>query len=295
MSTRTLIILLLIAMNSSCEKPQHRELQGFLYFPAGSYLGRFDVSDASSSAAANLGNVSIGHLSAIDSHRLLVSMRGTNNSQAFSRVVQIDTRTNQVVDLFSGTAAWFIPDGKFYVFDDGEQIIARGRRAGDVTDIIVAEHRRNHRIPVTLLDGGDLLYELSTNGQSEIRLFNVRDGNDFALDALSDICVLDGSVWISSKESLLCRQIGSGPAEPEYVIVSIDGEGTTGLNLPDARSLRAVAYLEGQDAVIFTAIEPGIIGGSPTNHVWFHDLRDGQSYQLSADQYLGDAVAWGGR
>ena len=269
----------------------HRDLTGSLYFPAGSYLGRFDLGDSASSAAANVGEATIQHVSAIDEHHLLVATREVREGRTISRVVQLDTRSNQIVDLFSGTAAWLIRDGDFYVIDDGQRLSARGRRGREYSDLVIAEHRAQSRIPVTIVDNQELLYMTGSDTDSGIRLFNVRTGRDIALTQLGQLCTLEGAVWLQSQRMLLCRR--TAPAgEQAYVLTSLSGDEQVEIDLPAEDGLTAVAYLPGQDALILTSIARGPLGGNIRYRVWFHDLRDGSNHRLSDDQYLGDYVAW---
>ena len=277
---------------AACEQPSHRELSGSLYFAAGSYLGRFDLGDGASSAAANLGDASIQHVSAIDAHHLLVATKEIREGRTISRIVQLDTRSNQVVDLFSGNAAWFIPDGDFFVIDDGQRLLARGRRGQAYADLVIAGHRANARVPVTIVDNQELLYTDDTVPDAGIRLFNVRTGRDLALPELSRACTLDGAVWIESKQRLLCKRPAGPEERPRYVLASLSGAEQVDIDLPDLDGLFAVAYLRGQDAVILTSIARGPLGGNIQNRVWFHDLRNAGTFQLADDQYLGRYVAW---
>ncbi|MDX1508867.1 MAG: hypothetical protein R3358_11350, partial [Woeseiaceae bacterium] len=125
-----------------------------------------------------------------------------------------------------------------------------------------------------------------------IRLFNARTGRDVALPELSRVCELDGAVWIASQRRLLCRRVqGDGASQP-YLLVSLSGAEQAAIDLPAEDGLYAVAYLHGQDAVILTSVASGPLGGNPRNRVWFHDLRNGNSYRMADDQYLGRYVAW---
>ena len=295
MTTRVLALLAMIVLVPGCEQERHRELQGYLYFAAGSYLGRFDLSDASSSAALNLGDVSIQQVGPIDARLILATLKGSIDRGPVPRIVQVDIDSHQVVDLFGGNAAWYVPDGKFFLIDDGRRITARGRRSDSVTDIVILEHGYNVRVPLVTTGGTDVLYERNDESGSMIHVVDVATGRDNPLPTLTEICTLDGAVWLSGEQQLLCRRRDSGPAEPVYVSVPIDADDPAPFALPDARSLRALVYLAGQDAVLFTAIQPGFIGGAPKNQVWFSDLRDGTSHLLSADQFLGETVAWSDR
>lgn len=288
--TAPLLFYCVVALTlAGCEPDSHRELTGSLYFSAGSYLGRFDLGDGASSAAANLGEATIQHVSAIDEYHLLVATREVREGRTISRVVQLDTRSNQIVDLFSGTAAWFIPDGDFYVIDDGKRLLARGRRGQQYSDLVIAEQRNHSRIPVTIVDNQELLY--SIDGERGIRLFNVRSGRDIALAELSRMCTLDGAVWVESRQMLLCRQTAETGAG-RYIFASLSGDDQAGIDLPDEDGLVAIAEVPGQDALILTSLARGPLGGNIRYRVWLHDLRNGSNHRLADDQYLGSSVAW---
>ena len=217
----------------------------------------------------------------------MIATRELREGQSISRIVQLDVRSNQIVDLFSGSAAWFVPEGKFYVIDDGRRLLARGRRGSVYSDLVIAEHRQGARMAVTLVDNQELLYAPATG--SGIRLFNVRTGRDIGLDSLSSACVLNGAVWVESRRQLLCR----APQESDYRLVSLAGEHISDLPLPDEERLEAVAYLAGQNAVILTSVGHGPLSGNIKNRVWMHDLATGETHRLADDQYLGNSVAWG--
>lgn len=280
---------------AACGERNKDELHGYLYFAAGSYLAKFDLSDGGSSVVANMGNVSIRHVAPFDRNRILVTIAGTHQGAPYSRVVRLDTQTNATFQLFSATAAWFIPDGEFFLYDDGRALRSRRWQSRSHTDVVLATHRMNLRLPVALLADQELLYEIEIDGEQQIVWFDMRVEHRIPLPELSAICRLDGAVWIASRSLLFCARRGSEVAHPEYLLTSLEADETYSVALPDADFFRAVTYLHDQDVVILSSSDASLISGRPRQGVWAHNVATGQTVQLAEDQHIGESVAWGAR
>ena len=102
------LLLVVLGLIASCDASDQQAAHGHLYFAAGSYVGLFDLSDGGSAPVANLGDVTIDHISAYESSDLLLTMRDFANKREISRILRFNPRQNTSFPLFPGLQAEFL-------------------------------------------------------------------------------------------------------------------------------------------------------------------------------------------
>ncbi len=284
--------LILLALVSSCDSPGHGRAHGHLYFAAGNYVGQFDLSDGSSLPAANLGDVTIDHLSDFRGGNLLLTLRVFVNGRETSRILSFNLRQGVSFPLFPGFDAEFLPSPKVVIYDDGLKLLATHRKRSYKDETVIDDHGYNSRPTVVVLSESEILFDRVADGDVVIHRYNAEDDTSEALQPLSEQCDLNGAVWISGTDQLLCRKRDVLPQDSSYMLVSLDGVVEETLLLPDDKVLRALVYLPDQRLVVLTERSSSWGGGQPRNSVWIYDMSTAESYLLAKDQYLGKSVVY---
>jgi hypothetical protein len=284
--------LVLLGLVSSCDPSGHDQAHGHLYFAAGNYVGQFDLSDGSSLPAANLGDVTIDHLSNLPGGNLLLTLRVFMNGRETSRILRFNLRQGVSFALFPGFMAEFLPGPKAVIYSDGSRLLATRREHSYHDEFVIDDHGYNSRPTVIMLSESELLFDRVNDGNVVIHRYNADDDTSQALQQLSGVCDLNGAVWIGDTDQLLCRRLGTSPQDSSYVLVSLDGTIEKTLPLPDDKILRALVYLPDQRLVVLTERSNSWGGGQPRNAVWIYDMLTAESYVIAKDQYLGVSVVY---
>jgi hypothetical protein len=284
--------LILLALVSSCDSSDHGPAHGHLYFAAGNYVGQFDLSDGSSMPAANLGDVTIDHLSDFRGGNLLLTLRVFVNGRETSRILSFNLRQGVSFALFPGFGAEFMLSPKAVIYDDGLKLLVTHRDRSYKDETVIDDHGYNSRPTVVVLSKSEILFDRVTDGDVEILRYNADDDTSQALQPLSEQCDLNGAVWITDTKQLLCRSPGTAQQDSIYMFVSLDGNVEKTLPSPDDKFLRALVYLPDQRLVVLTERSSSWGGGQPRNFVWIYDMRTAAIYLLAKDQYLGKTVVY---
>ena len=284
--------LVLLGIISSCDSADHHAAHGRLYFAAGNYIGQFDLSDGSSSPVANLGDVTIDHLSAFAGGDLLLTLRVFSNGRETSRILRFNPRREVSFSMFPGLAAEYLPGSNAVIYDDGSRLLATRREHSYHDETLIDDHGYTSKPAVVVLSDSAILFDRVTDGDVMIHRYNVADNASQELQQLSEICDLKGAIWIAATDQLLCKTLGASPRESSYVLVSLDGAIEKTLPLPDDKVFRALAYLPDQKLVVLTERSNSWGGGQPRNAVWVYDMSTNESYVIAKDQYLGNSVVY---
>ncbi len=285
-------IVLLLGLLTSCDDADHQPLRGHLYFAAGNYVGLFDLRDGSSSAVANLGDVTIDHLGTFGGDDLLLTMRVYTNERETSTILRYNARRNQSFPLFPGIFAEFLAGANAVVFDDGSTLWATHRQSGYRDEFVIDDHGHNSKPAVIRMSDTEILYNSVVNDTVLIQRYDAVTDSSQPLSALSSLCSLNAAVWIADANRLFCKTLGATGGTGRYSFVSLDGSSSEAVSLPDDLNFRALAHLPDQDVIILSEISSSWGGGQPKNAVWVYDLASGEGYRIAKDQYLGSSVVY---
>jgi hypothetical protein len=285
-------LLVVLGLIASCDAPDEQVPHGHLYFATGSYVGIFDLSDASSAPVASLGDVTIDHISAYESGDLLLTLRDFVNERETSRILRFKPRQNTSLPLFPGLMAEFLPGSKTVVYDDGSRLLATHRRNAFRDEAVIDEHGYSSKSVVVVISGTEILFNGVVDGEVLIQRYDSDDGRVYPLDELSKICRLNGAIWIAGSDQLLCKMIFDSEEAPKYGFVPLSGATTTALPLPDDKNYRALSYLPDQDLIILSELSNSWGGGQQRHAVWVYDMTASTAYRLAKDQYLGSSVVY---
>jgi len=286
------VSLVLLGLVSSCDPSDQDQAHGHLYFAAGNYVGQFDLSDGSSLPAANLGDVTIDHLSNLPGGNLLLTLRVFTNGRETSRILRFNLRQGVSFALFPGFMAEFLPGPKAVIYSDGSRLLATRREHSYHDESVIDNHGYNSKPTVVMLSESEILFDRVIDGDVVIHRYDANDDASQALQQLSGVCDLNVAVWIAATDQLLCRKFGVAPQDSSYHLVSLDGVVEATLPLPGDKILRAIAYLPDQRLVVLTERSDSWGGGQLRNAVWIYDMLTAESYVIARDQYLGTAVVY---
>ena len=261
-------------------------LHGYLYFGGGSFLGQFDLSDGSGAVVVNLSDVNIRHVSDFGGRDLLLTVSGPVNNQVVSRMLRYDVDTGQQRTMFAGRKARFVSGDGHLLFHLERRLLysSAGANAYSETEI---DRRSTGDTPVVVLGNDKILFGRRVDGGELIMLYDLYTGEEQPLESLSQVCRLPGAVWLADRDQLFC------PARDEtgFVIASLDLS-TIALTRPESLSTATpLVYLPGQSAIVLQRPGRTMFGGR-RNEVWVYDLEERRAFRLSADQYLGESVAY---
>ena len=286
------VSLVLLGIVASCDSTDDYQAHGQLYFAAGNYVGKFDLSNGSSSPVANLGDVTIDHLSAFRGGDLLLTLRAFSNGRETSRILRFNVRQGVSFSLFPGLMAEYLPDSKAVIYDDGSNLLATRRENAYHDETLIDAHGYTSKPAVVVVSGSEILFDKVIDGNVVIHRYDADKDAPQALQQLSAVCDLNGAVWIADAKQLLCRKPGAAPQESAYLLASLDGTVNKTLALPAGKALRALVYLPDQQFVVLTERSKSWGGGQPKNAVWIYDMGTAKSYLIAKDQYLGDSVVY---
>ena len=261
---------------------------GYVYFAAGNYLGRLDLANGRNTIAVSLGNMTIQQISRVDDTRLLLSVRAPVDYLEIDRILRVDVVTGRREPLFEGSFARFLPATGTVIFDDGNQLLAARRRTENYSDPVIHSHKLHAVSAVIVTSENELLFESRIDGK--LRIFRYNDATRLTeeLAPLSELCQLDGAVWISALSKLACKTQSSST----YVITDIAATSPTAINLPQGKSFRALAYLPNQHALILSEAWQGWFAKTQKSAVWLYQFDSQTSRRLFKNQHLGDSVVY---
>ena len=146
---------------------------------------------------------------------------------------------------------------------------------------------RDYRVSVRIIpvSATTFLYAI---GDEPPLLFDLAEGTSTA-PGLAEHCKLDGAVWAAARDALLCR---AGDRSTTYAFVTLDGDVGEPLELPEERTLNAVAYAADQDIVVFTERWQSLVSERPQHAIWIHNRNTGENYRLIENQHLGETVVY---
>lgn len=278
----------LLGLVSACGPADRPEMRGGLYFAAGQYLAMLDLRDGSTSVVANLGDVEIQEINPQNDERLLLTVFGNVNQQDTHRLVLYDIASRQTLTLLNGREGGYLPGTRILVYDDGLRIVVAEKISGVWEKHEVMQHRFNSPLRIMPITASRFLY---AEQQAPIHVYDNGSKRSIELTRLSELCSLDGSLWMPEREHLLCRRTRDDGVY-EYQFVGLDGTVHESLPLPGSQAFRPVAWLPDQDALVLTERWSSWLSGKQKSAIWIYRFDDGDLYRLIDDQYLGSSVVY---
>jgi hypothetical protein len=287
---RIAVWIVTVCLTACAERPQ-APLTGYLYFGSGKYLGRLDLSTGNSTPVTVFGDLDIEQLSLLDGNELLLSVVTSRLGRRQSRVLRFDPASSRLSVFLMGSAAQYLPAADTVLYDDGVRLVAvPRRRLRSDGAVLRADSAGNSTLAIAVADD-DVLF-LRDQDSNSIQRFDLDSGTTRTLTRLSELCVLDGALWVESRDQLLCRALPSATAAPRYRWVSLNGELAAELPLPAGRRFRALAYLPDRQLLILNETKPGWFAARPRYPVWAYNERDGTLQRIAGNQYLGTSVVY---
>ena len=278
----TLIALAALAAGCAEDRP---EVSGGLYFAAGNYLAELDLRNGDTRVVASIGDDTIVELAPHGDERLLLTVFGEINRRDVHSLVLFDLDNKQQLRFFAGSKGRYLPGTDVLVYDEGRRILVK-RRQGEAWETIEVASR-DYRVPVEIIPVSSTAF-LYAIGDEPPQLFDIVDGTSVA-PGIAERCTLDGAVWVAALGGLLCRGEDESTG---YALVTLDGEVTESLVLPEGRRLTAIAYAADQDVVILTERWHSFVSERPQHAIWIHHRKTGDTYRLVENQHLGDTVVY---
>lgn len=292
MRTTTFItwILSLNLCLAACTERPREPVAGYLYFGAGSNLGRLDLSTGGSTRVAGFGDLDIQQLS-MGNNELLLSVASAGLGHRQPRVLRFHLSSGRWRVLVMGSAAQYLPDSDSLLYDDGLRLVAVPRRKvrseGQVLPVTSA---RSSALAIALADHS-VLFPGDGPGDS-IQRFDLDRATTETLERLSEQCTLDGALWAASRRQLLCRPPRVDTIAGGYRWVFLDGQLGGELPLPPGREFRALAYIPEGEVIILNETKRVWFEARPRHPVWALRERDGMLQRIARNQYLGNSVVY---
>jgi hypothetical protein len=288
-----LVALVVLCLNlGACDSASRAGPGGAIFFGSGSYLGKFSLGDGSSEVVAYVGEGTVTSVGNYGDGELLLTVRRLVNSKHVQMVVRFDIATRHYTNLFAANSAVFLRDGEVTVFDDGFSLQAASIVDKERKLISIFLHGFDEEIIITPVSDHALFFQVSKNNDSRVFRYDVTSETLEPLVEFSRVCDLDGAVWVSERQQMLCRSPGVTGVESQYRFVDPEGRPGEILPRPGENAFRAVLYLPGQRLLVLTEAWQTVFGGRQKFAVWIHNLASGESYRLVKDQYLGDHVGY---
>ena len=290
----TILLVILAPLVVSCGPADESPYHGYLYFARGSYLMQFRLRDGSLAVVTNLGEGTIREISPMGDGKILVSELASISGQDVARISWLDLKTGQSDALYSGVQARYVAGAGVIVYDDGGTLYSVSLAGESGVDSIVLSHTRRQLSAMVVVSDSRVLFETLEKGQPLIHSYQVVTDELRTLDQLTRLCRLEGAVWISETEQLVCRERGdTGSDAPDaYVLASLDGDLASRLSLPEKKKFRALTYVSGQGALILQESWGSLFGGQENYAVWAHDIHSGENHRLSDTKNLGTSVVY---
>lgn len=286
-----LAVVLICGFLVSCNQEPSSTYRGGLVFVQGSYLMRLSIGDGSLSVEGHLGDTVIREISAFGGNHLLIAETASVNRRRVQRVSWFDLNTGETADLYAGTRARYLPAGNVVVYDDGSDLFAVPQIDGSANQVIYS-HSKNQLSWMTVASESVLLFESGEPGEKSVYAWNSISGDLDRLDALTQVCRLEGSVWIDSLERLACKTVNAPPASAPYILADLEGNSDGPLGLPPERSFLALSYIDGQDALVLQERAESMIGSRDQYLVWVQDILTGELHRVPGNINLGDSVVY---
>lgn len=286
MSARSFLLLgALLAVITACDHAPRDDERGFLYFGSGRYLGKLDLSDGSSTIAANAGDVNIIEVSAGRGNTVLLGVTAPSGYLEVDRILRVDVTTGRRASLYSGKMARYLPGTNTVIYDDGHQLLAVGTVAGNP---VLLAHSQNAVTAIVVVSGDEVLFEVRDDKASRIYRYNARTGSQQELPVLAAVCELAAAVWIESVDRLAC----SARDTQQLLLASIDGTDAKAMQLPNGKSFRPLAFAAGQNAIILSENWQSWLAGRPRVAIWMYYVDEQRSERLFKDQEIGRSVVY---
>lgn len=285
-------ILVLLPILQSCERGEQPELHGHLYFASGNYVGELDLAKGTSVIVANRGAVTIHDISGFGENRFLVAETAVVETREVPRISWVDIQTGQAETLYSGVAARYLGAHSALVWDDGSRLHITSRRRNSGINAQVTSHNLNQLSTIIEVPDDMVLFETGIPEQRSILSYDVEARQLQRRESLSEVCRLDGSVWIADREQLACQARTQSGDGTEYLLTDLDGNVRGRLALPPGKQFVALAYAEDQQVLILTEPWRTLLGGGERFAVWAYDLISGQSHRILKNQYLGASAVY---
>jgi hypothetical protein len=287
----TLLFILLIPSLLSCGTEDQSTYHGYLYFAKSNYLMRFGLKDGSLSVVTNLGNKSIHDISSFLENRLLIAESASINNKVVRSISWVDVNTGQTAALYSGVFARFLEDPGFVIYDDGERLFTVAL-SGDSESELIFTHKTNQLSTVMAASKDTVLFETSDAGEWRIRSYDVITGTLQTLDRLSGVCRLEQAVWINDLQQLACKERSDQSKDARYVLTNLDGDVSGALALPEGKRFEALAYINGQNALVLKEGWNSVFGGQEKSAIWVYNIQSRESLRLAENQNLGSSVVY---
>ncbi len=276
----------------SCDSSQHAELNGYLYFGAGAYLGVINLQTGDATPVASVGDLEIEHLSTFDNNELLISVSSSESMRSGRRILRYDPALNYATEFMLGTGARYLPGSNLIIYDNGNQLLAVPRDEVAGVPTVIHSHDRRASIAVVIVSDVQVLVGFKNEREPVVLRIDATTGISETLDDLARECDLDDAQWMADEAQLLCKKPGAVDDELLYQFVDMQGRVHGALNLPQNKRFRAVAYLAEQRAVVLTETWHGWFDKKVKGAIWIHDLRSGETWRLADNQHLGSSVVY---
>lgn len=289
---RLVALTLLCITLGACDTSSRTGPGGFIFFGSGSYLGKFSLGDGSSEIVAYVGDGTVTSVGNYRDGELLLTVRRLVNSRDVQMVVRFEIATRHYTNLFVGNSAVFLRDREITVFDDGfnlqaTRIVDKERRLTNIYS-----HDFNASVTITPVSDHVVFFQVAKNNDSRVFRYDAAAERSEPLEEFSKVCDLDGAVWVSESQQMLCHSPVLSGAGFEYRFVAPDGRLGAALQAPGDHAIQPVLYLPEKHLLVVTEAWRGVLGGQQKYAVWIYDMASGESYRLSKNQYLGDHVAY---
>ena len=287
---RWLLLSLFVSFLVACERTSDNTLSGSLYFPAGNYLGRYELADGSSEIVVGMGEANVRYVGANKGTRLLLVLETTADQQDGWRIVWLDTKTHQITTLFQGLAAVFLPVIESYVYDDGTRLSIVSFDPDYVADGELYPHRLNAVRDIVAVSDRSVVFE-DRSDSSDGGIFHYDAGRRSLrrLANLSQRCSLRAALWIAEHEALLCRE---AVQDSVYRLIDLEGRVVQQLVWPADRAFAALAWLPDVSRVLVSETRHSRWGGRSRSILWSYELATGELSKLSSNQQLGGSVVY---
>lgn len=280
---------ILIATLCACDREPELQATGYLYFAAGSYLGKFDLSDGGSSVVANLNDANIERVTELGGNRLLLSLIASVDNKEINRISWIDVKTGQITHLYEGVLAAYLPGTKTYVYDDGSRLIAAARTIEFRTDAEIFRHRLFDATAIIPISGEELIFEVGRQQARQVFYYNVLSAELREMPGLAARCELRDALYLADRDLLVCARANQSG---EYIMATLNGERHAMVTAPVSVGLRALAYVQPLNALVFSESYTTWLTGERRSRVWLHDLNSGRNVVISDQQSLGIAAVY---
>lgn len=285
------LFAILLPILAACGAPEDSGYRGTLYFIQGSYLMRYNLRDGTLSAVTNLGDKQIREISQFGEDRLLISETASVNRKRVAQISWMDVDTGQTEALYPGVRARYLPGAGAIVYDDGRRLYSIAVVDDTEINTLLLAHKLNEVNEMLVIPEDRLLLEIRQDGEATVQLFDLRETRLEKLDALTRVCRLDGAVWVGDEEMLACPP-REGRGAPAYLLADLAGNVARRLDLPEGESFTALAYLEGQGALILKESWQSRFSEKKKAALWAHDIPSGENVRLSETMNLGSSVVY---